>query len=106
MLGLDLPDQLDPIHPGQPPVRQDEIHVVCLQRVERLLRTLDREHVVALELQRPVERPEKDFIVVDQQEPLLHRSPPAREWARTAAGSEIRTRVPFPGSLSTTTSPP
>ncbi len=106
MVGLDPADQLDAVHPGEPPVGQHKVDVLRLERLERLLRALDRQHLVAPELERPVERPQKDLVVIDEQEPALHVAPPAREWATATVGREICTRVPLPGTLSTTTSPP
>ena len=77
MLGLDLPDQLDAVHAGQAAVGEHHVHVLGLERLERLLRALDRQHLVALQLERAVQRAEEDLVVLDQQEPSLHGVPPA-----------------------------
>ena len=40
-------------------------------------RAVHRQHLVALQLERAVQRAEKDLVVLDQQEPSLHGVPPA-----------------------------
>ena len=106
MLGLDLPDQLDPVHAGQAAIGQDQIHVLGLDGLEGLLSALDRQDLVALQLECAEQRPQEYLVVLDQQEPSLHGVPPARGCGAGTAGSEMRTRVPEPGALSIAMSPP
>src|SRR5687768_893385 len=116
VLGLDLPDEFDTVHPGQAAIGEHQIHVLGFESVERFLAALRGQDFVTLELECPLQRPQEHLIVVDEQEPSLHRVPPAMGIppsigsplgiAATSAGKEMRTRVPRPGVLSTVTSPP
>src|SRR6266850_168651 len=106
VIGLDLAHERDPVHAGKPPVGQHQVHVFGLERVEGLFAALDRQHLVTRPLERAVQWAEEHLVVVDQQQPLLHDVPPARDCAMVTAGKETRTRVPRPGALSTLTSPP
>src|SRR5687768_10475572 len=106
MVGLHAPDQLYPVHAGQPLVGEDHVHVLHLERVERVFRTRHREHVIAGQLQGPVQRPQEHVVVFHQQDLPLHDSPPVAMGWTAAAGSAMRTRVPPPGVLSTAMSPP
>src|SRR5262245_29784589 len=106
MIGLQLPHERDAVQTRQPPVREHHVYVFPLERFERLLSALDGQHLVARDLERAMEGAKKDFVVVDEQEPLLHEGPPTRGCATPTAGSEMRTRVPRPGELSMVMSPP
>src|SRR5262245_23549985 len=105
VLDLELAQEGDPVHAGQAPVREHQVHVLGLEGIERLLAALHRHHLVAAQLEGPMKRPEKHFVVVDQEQPLFHDPPPARGCAIPTAGSEMRTRVPRPGELSRVMSP-
>jgi hypothetical protein len=106
VVGLHAPHQLHAVHARQPLVGEDHVHVLHLEGVERFLRAGRRQHVVAGQLQRPVQRAQEHVVVLDQQDLPLHESPPvAMEWT-AAAGRAMRTRVPRPGALSTAMSPP
>ena len=66
-----------------------------------------RQHVEAGHLQRAPEGPEKDLVVLDDQDAMLHAVPHGATGAATAArGMTRRTVVPRPGALSISISPP
>ena len=106
MLGPDLSHQTHAVQPGQAPVREHEVHVLGFEGVQSFLGALHRQDLVPRKLERAMERAQEDFVVVDEQETLLHGVPPARGCASPTAGKEIRTRVPRPDALSITMSPP
>src|SRR5262245_36916402 len=105
VLCLELAQQGDAVHAGQAPVREHQIHVLGLEGFESLLAALHRHHLVAAQPEGAVERPEEYFVVVDQEQPPFHDPPPAKGCAIPTAGSEMRTRVPWPGELSSMMSP-
>ena len=93
--------------PGQAPVGEDQVHVLGLEGLERLLAARHGHDLVALELERPLQRPQEDLVVLDEQEPSLHR---ISSWGLLAGASSAAARpratrcgrgVPRPGALST-----
>ncbi len=78
MLGLDVSHQTHAVQSRQAPVREDDVHVLGLEGVQSLLGALHGQDLVARELERAMERTQEHFVVVDEQETLLHGVPPAR----------------------------
>ena len=74
---LGLADQLDAVHARQAPFRQQQIYVLGLEGLERLLGAVGHQDLVALQLEGAAQGPEEHLVVLDQQEPPLHAPPPA-----------------------------
>src|SRR4029453_960596 len=73
--GLDPGDELESIDPRQAVVSEKQVSRASVQRIQSILRAGHGHNLKSGNLQRPLQRTPKNFVVVDKQNTNAHRAP-------------------------------